>query len=285
MYDGQKYNGQTLAKFFDDYGEKEWNRLTATPRDQLSFHIHRHYLQKFIKAGDSVLEAGAGAGRFTIELAKLGAAITVGDISPVQLELNEKYVKEAGLESQIKERIALDITNLKNFRSDRFDVVVCYGGPVSYVLDKAEQALGEMLCVTKLGGYLFISVMSLLGVTRSLFENVTTIESYPEIVNRVNKDGTLDKSIGHTPLKMYRFSELKTLFLKFPCHVVAASAANYLSPGRDEFLETHLQDDELRKNFLAWELDYCAEEGAIDGGTHMIVVAQKEGSNEKNTND
>jgi ubiquinone/menaquinone biosynthesis C-methylase UbiE len=271
------YDSQTLAKFFDDYGEKEWNRLTATPRDQVSFYIHTHYLQKFIKAGDRVLEAGAGAGRFTIELAKLGANITVGDISNVQLELNEKYVKEVGLEAQVKKRVELDITNLKNFSDHSFDVVVCYGGPVSYVLDKAEQAVSEMLRVTKLGGYLFISVMSLLGVTRSLFENVTTIESYPEIVNRVNKDGTLDKSNGHTPLKMYRFSELKMLLQQFSCKLVAASAANYLSPGRDQFLEAHLQDDELRRNFFAWELDYCAEEGAIDGGTHMIVVVQKEG--------
>ena len=75
------YDSQTIANYFDDYGEKEWERLEATPRDQVSFHIHTHYLQKFIKAGDGVLEAGAGAGRFTIELAKLGAKITVGDIS------------------------------------------------------------------------------------------------------------------------------------------------------------------------------------------------------------
>lgn len=271
------YNAQTIADFFDDYGEKEWNRLTATPRDQVSFYIHTHYLQKFIRAGNSVLEAGAGAGRFTIELAKLGANITVGDISKVQLELNEKYVAEAGLEAYVKERVELDITNLKNFGDNSFDTVVCYGGPVSYVLDKGEQAISELLRVTKPGGYLFVSVMSLLGVTRSLFEVVTTLESYPNILTRVNKDGMLDDKLGHAPLKMYCFSELKHLFKYLPCNLIAASAANYLSPGRDEFLQTHLQNDESRKDFLAWELDYCAEEGAIDGGTHMIVIMQKEG--------
>jgi ubiquinone/menaquinone biosynthesis C-methylase UbiE len=270
------YNAQTIADFFNDYGEKEWNRLTATPADQVSFYIHTHYLQKFVKAGDSVLEAGAGAGRFTIELAKLGADITVGDISKVQLGLNEKYVKEAGLEKYVKERGELDITNLKEFSDNSFDAVVCYGGPVSYVLDKGERAISELLRVTKPGGYLFVSVMSLLGVTRSLFEAVTTLEGYPEMLTQVNKDGMLDDKLGHTALKMYRYSELKTLLGKFPCHIVAASAANYLSLGRDEFLATHLQDEELRKLFFSWELDYCAEEGAIDGGSHMIVVVQKD---------
>jgi ubiquinone/menaquinone biosynthesis C-methylase UbiE len=274
----QMYNAKTIANFFDDYGEKEWNRLTATPRDQVSFYIHKHYLEKFIKAGDSVLEAGAGAGRFTIELAKLGAQITVGDISKVQLGLNEKHVKEAGLEDFVNERVQLDITKLKNVSDNSFDAVVCYGGPISYVMNKAELAIAELLRVVKPKGFLFIGVMSLLGVTRSFFESITTVEGYPKILNGINQDEVLVQGLAHAPFKMYRFSELKTLLKKFPCEVVAASAANYISPGRDEFLQTHLQTEELRQMFLAWELDFCAEEGALDGGTHIIVVVQKDQS-------
>jgi ubiquinone/menaquinone biosynthesis C-methylase UbiE len=270
------YNAQVIADFFNSYGEKEWNRLTATPADQVSFYIHTHYLQKFVKAGNCVLEAGAGAGRFTVELAKLGANITVGDISKVQLELNEKYVRAAGLEHTIEKRVALDITELQDFSDDSFDAVVCYGGPISYVLNKGEQAVSELLRVTRPNGYMFISVMSLLGVTRSLFEEITTLEQYPEVLSRVNKDGMLDDKLGHAPLKMYRYSELKALLHAHPCKLVAASAANYLSLGRDAFLANHLQHEKLRQDFLAWELDYCAEEGAIDGGTHMIVVVQKD---------
>lgn len=278
------YNPQTIAGFFDAYAEKEWERLEAIPRDQVSFYIHKHYLQKFISVGDGVLEAGAGAGRFTIELAKLGANITVGDISKVQLELNKKYVKEAGLEKYVIARTELDITDLSSFKDNTFDAVVCYGGPISYVLDKAEQAICELIRVTKPRGYIAISVMSLLGTTRLFFEQVTELKSYPEILTQVNVDGMLDANSGHAPLKMYRFSELKRLLHNFPCTLVAASASNYLSPGRDEFLQNHLQTDELKQMFLSWELDYCAEEGAIDGGTHMIVVLQK-GKNEKNSDD
>ena len=219
-------------------------------------------------AGDRVLEAGAGAGRFTIELAKLGVEITVGDVSKVQLDLNERYVSEAELEAQVVSRVLLDVSDLSGFK-EPFDAVVCYGGPLSYVLDKAEQTFGELLRLTKPGGYALLSVMSLLGTTRSAFEKITTLDTYPEVVNRVNSDGVLMPNLSHFPHKMYRFSELKALVQKYPCHLVAASAANYLSPGRDEFLATHLQSPERKEQFLAWELDYCAEEGAIDGGhTH-----------------
>jgi ubiquinone/menaquinone biosynthesis C-methylase UbiE len=270
------YNARTIADFFDTYGEKEWERLELTPRDQVSFHIHKHYLEKFIKAGDSVLEAGAGAGRFTIELAKLGAKITVGDISKVQLELNEKYVKQSEMEKHVEARVELDITDLAQFKNNHFEAVVCYGGAVSYVLDKADKALAELLRVTKPGGYVLLSVMSLLGTTRSVFEMITTLDSYPDVMNHVNQLGMLDGTIAHAPMKMYRYRELKALLSKFSCKTVAASAANYLSPGRDEFLQVHLQTEKLKEMFLAWELDYCAEQGAIDGGTHIIVVVQKD---------
>lgn len=37
-----------------------------------------------------VLEVGAGAGRFTVELARLGCSVLVADVSSVQLDLNRQ---------------------------------------------------------------------------------------------------------------------------------------------------------------------------------------------------
>lgn len=270
------YESTSIANFFDSYAEKEWERLMLTPRDQVSFYIHKHYLEKFIMPNSKILEAGAGAGRFTIELAKLGALITVGDLSKVQLDLNRTYVSKAGYEANVEARVQLDICDLQDFRTNHFDAVVCYGGPISYVLEKAEQAIGELLRVIRPGGYLLFSVMSLLGTTRSSFELITRLKNYPDVVNEVNQKGQVDTGLAHAPMKMYRYSEIKTLLSGLPCQLVAASAANYLSPGRDDFLQTHLQTEAIKQAFLTWELDYCAEEGAIDGGTHMIIVVQKE---------
>ena len=118
------------------------------------------YLNEFVHAGDLVLEAGAGAGRFTVELARLGARIVATDISPGQLELNAIHLAEAGLEQQIEARGAADILDLSSYPDRSFDAVVCYGGPLSYVMDRADDALDELLRVTKLGGHLLLGVMS-----------------------------------------------------------------------------------------------------------------------------
>lgn len=96
----------------------------------MSFHLHRRYLRRYVESGDHILEAGAGAGRFTIELARLGANITVGDVSPVQLRLNREKVAEVGCEQRIVDRVRLDITDLSRFPDRSFDGVVCYGGPL-----------------------------------------------------------------------------------------------------------------------------------------------------------
>ena len=54
-----RYDPSYLEALFDRYGEREWERLERTPADEVPFHIHRHYLRRFVRVGDRVLEAGA----------------------------------------------------------------------------------------------------------------------------------------------------------------------------------------------------------------------------------
>ena len=47
-----------------------------------------------------------------------------------------------------------------------FDAVVCYGGPLSYVMERSDDAFAELLRVTRPDGYVLASVMSLAGAAR-----------------------------------------------------------------------------------------------------------------------
>jgi ubiquinone/menaquinone biosynthesis C-methylase UbiE len=268
-----KYNPSSVQAYYDSYGEKEWQRLVNDPAGLVSFHIHQHYLQKYVRANDSVLEVGAGAGRFTIELAKLNAVITVGDISSEQLKLNQKYVNQYQCEASIASRLQLDITNLKLFAAQTFDIVVCYGGALSYVLEQANTALVEMLRVLKPEGYLLLSVMSLIGTTQARFEEITNIPNFPQLVNQVNSNGFLDRNKNR--LKMYRGSELRQLLQSCGCEIIAMSASNCLSNNRNQFLEQNLVTTDSWSDFLQWELNFSAEDGCLDSGTHIIAVVRK----------
>ena len=270
-----KYDPARVKAHFDSYGEKEWHRLINNPAGLVSFYIHRHYLKKYVRFQDLVLEVGAGAGRFTIELAKLNAIVTVGDISSEQLRLNQKYVAQHKCETAVESRLQLDIVDLSMFEAATFDIVVCYGGALSYVLEQADAALREMLRVLKPNGYLLLSVMSLIGTTQAHFEEITTIPNFPQVVHQVNSNGFLD---NNNRIKMYRASELRQLLTSHNCKVLDMSASNCLSTNRQhrqQFLEQNLVTSDAWSDFLQWELDFCAEDGCLDSGTHLISVAQK----------
>lgn len=229
----EKYDPKTIEKHFDKGGLNEWDRLVRTPRDLVSLHIHTHYLREYIKSGANVLEVGPGPGRFTIELAKLGARISIVDLSSEQLKLNEQKIKEAGFEDAVLWRKKMDIIDLSEIPDNNFDATVCYGGPLSYVFEHADKALEEVLRVTEPRGYVFLGVMSSLGTWQLFIEAVFDLveELDLEKIQKLFEDGDVTGKLasnGHH-CRMYRWNELKSLLQKHPCEIVEASACAYLS--------------------------------------------------------
>ena len=272
------YDAEYIGDYFDNYGEREWARLEADAESRVSFHLHRAFLEEYIRAGDEVLEVGAGPGRFTIELARLGARLTVGDLSPVQLESNRARVEAAGHAAAVVARKVLDIVNLSEFAPETFDAVVAYGGPLSYVLERADDALAELLRVTKPGGHVFLSVMSLAGATRRYLPGVLkwarerSLEEVEYVLRTGDQVG--DIGAGHV-CHMYRWAEFEALLKRHSCTIVAASAANFLSLNHDEALRETESDPVLWEKFLRWETEACRQPGALDGGTHIIAVVRR----------
>src|SRR5215213_241754 len=124
------YDAKRAAAFYDEYGEREWTRFEDGRTGIVSFEVHRHYLERFVGAGDRVLDVGAGPGRFTIELARIGADVTVSDLSAGQLELNRERVAAEGLEDRVVESVVADVVDLGHWENGTFDATVCFGGPL-----------------------------------------------------------------------------------------------------------------------------------------------------------
>lgn len=279
------YDPGYISEYYDRYGEREWERFGRDVAGRVNLHTHLQMLREYVREGDHVLDAGAGPGRFTIEMARLGARITAGDISPGQLQMHREKVAQAGAEGSVVAREIIDITDLAQFPSEHFDVVVCYGGPLSYVLERADAAVSELLRVTKPHGYLLASVMSLLGTTRAFLDGVIGLarEHGPDVIEEVidtgDQYGVVSGPKGHR-CHMFRCSELRNLLQRHGGTVVAASASNFLSvgAGATPWIEELASDGELWERFLRWETEMCREPGALDGGTHIIAVAQKAGA-------
>lgn len=265
------YDPSRIAAFFDQYGEREWTRFEDGRTPATSLAVHNHYLHRFVRSGDRVLDIGAGPGRFTLELARLGADVVVADLSPRQLELNERMLVDAGLEDRVAERLVADVVDLRGFDTGSFDAVVCYGGPVSYAYERSEDAVAELVRVTKTGGHVLVSVMSLAGALSHYLDMVLDLVRRDGMgpLETTLRTGVLPEGegYGHLAMRMFRWSELEELLSRHGT-VVAASAAGLLAAEPEE--------PELRELLARVELEIAGEPGAISCGQHILAVLRKD---------
>jgi len=272
-----RYDSERAAAFFDEYAEREWTRFGDGRTSPVSLAVHTHYLRRFVRPADLVLDAGAGPGRFTIELARLGSRVVVADVSAVQLQLNQEKLAEAGLAEHVLEWVRADILDLGAFPDHAFDAVVCYGGPLSYVMDRADEALSELIRVTRPGGHLLLSVMSLVGsAAGGLAAVIEDARRHgPETVESVIETGDLPPELsGHVAMHMYRWSELQALLGRQRCEIVAASASSLSFARLHQGLISSLSDAE-RERLIRWEIELAAEPGAVSMGEHIIAVVRR----------
>jgi ubiquinone/menaquinone biosynthesis C-methylase UbiE len=263
-----KYEPAHIAAFYDEYGDKEWTRFDdgRTPRPSLAVHFEQ--LRRFVAPGDRVLDIGAGPGRFTIELARIGADVSVADISPGQLAINEERVAAEGFGDRVREWVVADVVDLGRWDDGTFDATVCFGGPLSYILDGAEPAVAELVRVTKPGGHVLVSVMSLVGAFTHFLPIVLDLVRRDGVPrnDEIVRTGLLsdEPDYGHLPMKLFRWSELEGLLAPHGA-IVGASAAGLLPAAE-------VDDPELADFLVRTELALAEEPGAVSSGQHILAV-------------
>src|SRR5215510_7564674 len=270
------YDPEFVARYFDEFGEREWTRLLNTPTEEVKLHIHSHYLAQYVKKDSFILDAGAGAGRFTQILASLGATIVVADISRRQLELNKQYAEEFDFAKSVAKWLHLDICDMSVLADKTFDAVVCYGNPLAYVFEKRDQALQEILRVLKPAGKVFLSVSSLWGSIHALLPGVLTIgaQKNAEIIRTGDLYFDTSEGLRHR-CHLFRAVELKEFLESHQVSILNLSASNCLSTVWGESLKEIRANPELWHELLRLEIEACQEPGCLEMGTHLLAVIEK----------
>ena len=269
------YDPPALEAYFDQFGDNEWSRFDRFALGAIQEHIHNLYLQRFVPRGSRVLEIGAGPGRFTQTLHRLGCRVVVGDMSEVQLALNRRYGAERGFASSVEDYKKLDICDLSTLPAASFDVVVAYGGPLSYVFERRDDAVKSCHRVLKSKGVLLASVMSLWG---TLHRHLAALRDLPlwSMANIVETGDLTPENDPTSPHKchLFRSSELKELLEHNGFAVEAVAASNALSTNLEPLLAELREQPERWQALLDLESEATDEPGYVDGGTHLIVAAR-----------
>jgi SAM-dependent methyltransferase len=164
------------------------------------------------------------------------------------------------------------VLDLGHWPDNTFDTTVCFGGPLSYILDGAERAVAELVRVTKAGGHVLVSVMSLVGAVTHFLPMLLDLARRDGVPknDEIIRSGLLsdEPDYGHLPMKLFRWSELEALLAPHGT-IVGASAAGLLPAA--EVDEPELQDFLVRT-----ELALAEEPGALSCGQHILAVLRKD---------
>ena len=140
---------QYLNDFYNNYDED--SRLVLQ-YGTVEFLTTMHYIEKYIKTGDHVLEIGAGTGRYSHALARQGYVVDAVELVEHNIEIFSKNILP-GENITIVQGNAL---NLSDFPDNEYDVTLLLG-PLYHLYNKEDkrQALREAIRVTKPKGVIF----------------------------------------------------------------------------------------------------------------------------------
>ena len=268
------YNPAAITAYFDSLGAGEWERFDRTLGDRVSLAMHTALLERYVRPGHRILDVGAGPGRFTEMLHRLGARVVVADLSGRQLELNREAARARGFASSVEAWHQLDICDLGVFDATSFDGVVAFGGPFSYVFERRDTALAECGRVLRPGGYLLLSVMSLCG---TLHRHRAALRDMPRgAIRAIVATGDLTAETDPTSkhyCHMYRAAELRAFLEQPGLTVEQLSASSALATGvENEFITAPEQWEAL----LEYEAVACVEPGYLDAGTHLLAAVRRD---------
>ncbi len=244
----------------------DYDKQYETPYWNLYHEITWNNIKRFLPKNKKVLilDAGGGTGYWAIKMAKLGHNVVLTDISKNILEVAQEKIKKENLENRIRIQ-KTDIKDMSCFPSDRFDMALAEGDPVSYSLNP-EKSIGELARITKPKGYIIVSVDNKYPRILKLLE-----ENSFEDLSKFIKTGAAKREF-----KFQTFSpeELKNLFENCGLKTIKIIGKPILVQSIDKEKRDNLIKNNFKK-ILELELKFCDVPSIIGLGGHLEIVGVK----------
>ena len=131
-----------------DKGELESHREETYIDDIIQkSHIERKLLDN-LEGINTVFDAGAGSGRFSILLAKHGCKVTHFDISQPMIDKAKELAEQAGVIDKIT-FVKGALEDLSDYTNKSFDMVISFDSPISYTYPNQEHVISELVRIAK----------------------------------------------------------------------------------------------------------------------------------------
>lgn len=268
---------EDVKEFYKVYGEDEWGRLEKSYSNKLEFITTMRYLRKYLSEEGLILDAGGGPGRYTIELAKRGYDIVLLDVTPKQLAIAERKIKDAGVEDNVKEITEGNIRDLSSFDDETFDAVLCLGGPLSHIMSEKgrKKAVKELTKVAKYGAPIFISIIGRLGVVSRSIGNHSE-EMGRHFFNEYSDTEEYLGGHGFAPMHLFRRKGFTNLVRSAGLQVIKEVGLEGLASSQKETFNQMCEEDEEKwEDWKEIHFKTCEIPSVVDTSKHMLIVTGK----------
>ncbi|MDQ0195583.1 class I SAM-dependent methyltransferase [Paenibacillus wynnii] len=261
-----------IVDFYSTYDED--SRLQSNNARRLEFITTTTILNEYMKPSDRVLEVGAGTGVYSMYYAERGYEVTATDLTPKHIQIIESKLKNSA-PLRMNAKVA-DATNLSEFTSETFDVVLCLG-PMYHLIDREaqEKCISECLRVLKPGGILAIAYITKYSVFPYLVKGDRKFldESWVDRILDKGFTSSNEEDCFWTDAYFHAPEELEQMMFSTPTEKLTHAASDGISP-----LISPIVDGLSPEEFEVWtkyHLRTCKEPSILGTSSHALYVCTK----------
>jgi len=156
---------EKVRNFYENYDEE--GRLFKTNRHLMEYQTTIRYFDRLFQPNSKILDACAGAGRYSFYLADKGHKVTACDLVKHNVEIIRAN-PNVGMLSDIS---VCNVLDLSQFEENSFDVVLCMGAVYHLGSDDLRvKAISECARVCKSGGIIAITYVA--GSLEERFQDI-----------------------------------------------------------------------------------------------------------------
>lgn len=257
-----------LIEFYNNYNEEE--RLLSK-YGKIEFLTTLHYIEKYIKSNDKIIEIGAGTGRYSHFLARGGYRVDAVELVEHNIEIFKKN-------TLVEEKVSVVQGNalyLSFIEDNKYDITLVLG-PLYHLYSEEDkkQALREAIRVTKKGGKIFVAYVISDGclIDEGFSRGNIDVRDY---IKRGLIDGEtfVAKSKPEDLFELVRKEDIDRLTLDFPVkrlHYVASDGCALLIRDAIEKMS-----DEIFELYFKYHLTVCERGDLLGITSHALDILEK----------
>lgn len=249
---------EKLTNFYNKFNEDK--RLDRR-HGQVEFLTTIKYIEDYLSDNDSIIDIGAGAGRYSLYFKNKGYDVTAAEY----VRPNIGKIKAKDKDLKVVEASAVDLSMLKD---KQFDIAIMFG-PMYHLYSKQDKikALNEAKRISK--KYIFVTyIMNEYSVIEYAFKD----NNYKDIKDKIRDDWKIDdKDNLFFQVRLEDIDELNEI-----CNLKLIK--RFASDGPSDYMRSTLNnmDDETFNAYLDFHMKTCERKELLGASSHIVDILKVE---------